>query len=42
MFTAVNKKWDIFCLECRKDTENTNPRVLNTSNDIISMWNMCE
>ena len=29
-----------YCLKCRKDTENINPRVSNTSNDIKKMCNM--
>ena len=30
-----------YCLECRKDTENINPKVSKTSNNgIIKMCNM--
>ena len=33
-----------YCLKCRKDTENINPRVSNTSNDrtmILSKGAIC-
>ena len=33
-----------YCLKCRKDTENINPRVSNTSNGrkmILSTWAIC-
>ena len=30
-----------YCLECRKDTENTNPRVSNTSNGKIMILSKC-
>ena len=33
-----------YCLKCRKDTENINPRVSNTSNGrtmILSKWAIC-
>ena len=31
-----------YCLKFRKDTENINPRVLNTSNDKIVLLSKCE
>ena len=30
-----------FCLNCRKDTENKNPRVLNTRNSRTMMLSKC-
>ena len=30
-----------YCLECRKDTENINPRVSNTSNGKIMVLSKC-
>ena len=33
-----------YCLKCRKDTENINPRVSKTSNNktiILSKWAIC-
>ena len=38
VFTYKN---EIFCLKCRKDTENINRRVLNTSNDRIMVLLNC-
>ena len=29
-----------YCLKCKKHTENINPQVSSTSNDIIKMCNM--
>ena len=29
------------CLKCRKDTENTNPRVSNTNNGRKTMLSRC-
>ena len=34
----------LYCLKCRKDTENINPRVSNISNGrtmILSKWAIC-
>ena len=30
-----------YCLECKKDTENTNPRVSNTSNSKTMLLSKC-
>ena len=33
-----------YCLKCRKNTENINPRVSNTSNGktvVLSKWEKC-
>ena len=30
-----------YCLKCRKDTENINPRVSNTSNDRTMILSKC-
>ena len=30
-----------FCLKCRKNTENINPRVSKTSNGRTMMWSKC-
>ena len=30
-----------YCLKCRKDTENINPRVSNTSNSRIMVLSKC-
>ena len=30
-----------YCLKCRKDTENINPRVSNTSNDRAMILSKC-
>ena len=30
-----------YCLKCRKDTENLNPRVSNTSNDRTMILSKC-
>ena len=30
-----------YCLKCRKDTENINPRVLKTSNGKTMILSMC-
>ena len=30
-----------YCLKCRKDTENINPRVLNTSNGKTMILSKC-
>ena len=30
-----------YCLKCRKDTENTNPRVLGTSNGKAMILSKC-
>ena len=30
-----------YCLKCRKDTENINPRVSNTSNDRAMLLSQC-
>ena len=30
-----------YCLKCRKDTENINPRVSNTSNDRKTILSKC-
>ena len=30
-----------YCLKCRKDTENTNPRVSKTSNNITMIISKC-
>ena len=30
-----------FCLKCRKDTENINPKVLKTSNNRIIVLSKC-
>ena len=30
-----------YCLKCRKDTENINPRVLNTSNSRTRILSKC-
>ena len=30
-----------YCLKCRKDTENINPRVSNTSNSRIMILSKC-
>ena len=37
-------KMKFYCLKCRKDTENTNPKVSGTSNGkiMISKWAICD
>ena len=30
-----------FCLKCRKDTENINPKVSSTSNGKAMIWSKC-
>ena len=30
-----------YCLKCRKDTKNMNPRVLNTNNDKTMVLSKC-
>ena len=30
-----------YCLKCRKDTENIDPKVSNTSNDIRTILSKC-
>ena len=30
-----------YCLKCRKDTENTNPKVLSTSNSKAMILSKC-
>ena len=30
-----------YCLKCRKDTENINPRVSKTSNNRTMVWSKC-
>ena len=34
-------KMKSYCLKCRKDTENINPRVLKTSNNRIMVLSKC-
>ena len=37
-------KMKSYCLKCRKDTENINPRVSKTSNSrtmVLSKWAIC-
>ena len=34
-------KMKSYCLKCRKDTENINPRVSNTSNDRAMILSKC-
>ena len=39
-----NYKMNSYCLKCRKDTDNINPRVSNTSNSrtmILSKYGIC-
>ena len=31
-----------YCLKCRKDTENINPKVSKTSNNRIIVWSNCK
>ena len=34
--------WDIpYCLSCKKDTKNTNPRIVNTKNNKQVMLSKC-
>ena len=44
LITVNMYKMKSYCLKCRKDTENINPRVSNTSNGrtmILSKWAIC-
>ena len=46
LITVENGKYKMksYCLKCRKDTENINPRVLGTSNGksmILSKCSIC-
>ena len=34
-------KMKSYCLKCSKDTENINPRILNTSNGRITIFSKC-
>ena len=34
-------KMKSYCLKCKKDTENINPRVSNTSNDRTTILSKC-
>ena len=34
-------KMKSYCLKCKKDTENTNPRVSNTSNGKTTLLSKC-
>ena len=41
----VSMKMKSYCFKCKKDTENINPRVSNTSNGrtmILSKYAICE
>ena len=37
----VRIKMESYCLKCRKDIENINPRVSNTSNGITMILSKC-
>ena len=43
LITVSNRRYKItsYCLKCRKDTENINPRVWGTSNGIAMIWSKC-
>ena len=43
LITVSNRKYKMksYCLKCRKDTENINPRVSNTSNDRTMILSKC-
>ena len=36
-----NYKMNSYCLKCRKDTDNINPRVSNTSNSRTMILSKC-
>ena len=40
---SLNRKYKVksYCLKCRKDTENINPRVSNTSNGKTMILSKC-
>ena len=44
LITALNCKMKSYCLKCRKDTENKNPKVSSSSNGkvmILSKYAIC-
>ena len=41
MINTCEYKMKLYCLKCRKDTENINPRVSNTSNGRKTMLSKC-
>ena len=43
LITVQNHKYKMksYCLKCRKDTENINPRISNTSNGKTMMSSKC-
>ena len=43
LITAENHKYKMksYCLKCRKDTENINPRISNTSNGKTMLVSKC-
>ena len=44
LITAQNHKYKMksYCLNCKKDTKNINPRVSNTSNGKTMLLSKCE